>query len=103
MASKSLSHKSKIVLQELQECPKNQPSPELSMNLSLKFEKIPIDKNKYDFLAALAALYLPLRLIHGLEFSFRILTKPHQTIPTTYATYFADPPELPSHLTYPPT
>ena len=49
MASKSLSHKSKIVLQELQECPKNKPSPEFSMNLSLKFEKIPIGKNKYDF------------------------------------------------------
>ena len=59
------------------------------------------------FLAALAALYPPLSLInwliHGLEFSFRVLTKPYQTIPTTYPTHFLDPPELPSHLTYPPT
>ena len=42
-------------------------------------------------------------LIYGLEFSFRILTKPYLTIPTTYPAYFPDPPELPSHLTNPPT
>ena len=67
----------------------------------------PPELKHVSFLAALAALCPPLSLsdwlIHGLEFSFRILTKPHQTIPTTYPTYFADPPELPSHLTYPPT
>jgi len=37
------------------------------------------------FLGALAALYLPCKFIHsfihGLEFSFRISTKPYQTIP----------------------
>ena len=31
------------------------------------------------------------------------MTKPYQTLPITYATYFPDPPELPSHLTYPHT
>ena len=32
-------------------------------------------------------------------------SRPNQTKPTwpTYPTYFPDPPELPSHLTYPPT
>ena len=33
--------------------------------------------SKKTFLAALAALYPPLWLIHGLEFSFRISTKPY--------------------------
>ena len=41
-------------------------------------------------------------LIHGFESSFRILTKPYQTLPTTYPSYFPDPLE-PSHLEYPST
>ena len=53
------------------------------------------------FLAALAALYPPLWFIHS--WSWIQLQNFDQTIPTTSTTYFSDPPELLSHLTYPPT
>ena len=62
------------------------------------------------FLAALAALYPPWSLTHSLTDSLTVLNsasefRPNHTKPTwhIYATYFPDPPEVPGHLTYPPT